>query len=83
MGEPPQSGFAPTDMEAHITNCVLAVIEHPTAEDLCVRYCEGRTDGLRPYTLERFIVARRLAGDCALPKALLGAAQVSEASIWF
>ena len=41
MGEPPQSGFAPTDMEALIKNCGLAVIEHPTAEDLCVRYCEG------------------------------------------
>ena len=59
MGEPRQSGFAPTDMEALIQSRGLAVVAYPTAEDLCARYCEGRTDGLRPYALERFIVARR------------------------
>ncbi len=60
MGEPVQTSFAPIEMEALVTQCGLTVVEHPTADDLFHRYCAGRTDGLRPYTLERLISARRL-----------------------
>jgi O-methyltransferase involved in polyketide biosynthesis len=60
MGEPVQTSFAPIEMEALVTRCGLTVVEHPTADDLFHRYCAGRTDGLRPYTLERLLSARRL-----------------------
>ena len=55
MGEPVQTSFAPDEMEALARRSVLAVIEHPTPEDLFNGYCAGRTDGLRPYTLERLM----------------------------
>src|SRR5262249_17728509 len=60
MGEPVHTSFAPLEMEAFVTHSGLTVVEAPTAEDLFTRYCAGRTDGLRPYTLERLIAARRL-----------------------
>lgn len=64
MGEPVQTSFAPVEMEALVTRCGLTVVEHPTAADLFTRYCTGRPDGLRPYTLERLISARRLPIPC-------------------
>ena len=60
MGEPLQSSFSPREMEELVDACGLSVAEHPTADELRSRYCAGRTDGLRPYTLERLIAARRL-----------------------
>lgn len=60
QGEPVVSGFAPTDMEALITAAGLAVVDHPTSDDLHSRYCAGRSDDLRPYTVERLVAARRL-----------------------
>lgn len=60
MGEPLLTFFAPTEMEALLTHCGLTVAEHPTSDDLSDRYCSGRTDGLRPYTTERLISARRM-----------------------
>jgi methyltransferase (TIGR00027 family) len=59
MREPIISSFSPTAMEALVNQCGLVVEEHPTADELNERYCAGRTDGLRPYTLERLIAARR------------------------
>jgi O-methyltransferase involved in polyketide biosynthesis len=60
MGEPLQSSFSPREMEELVDACGLSVAEHPTADELRSRYCAGRTDGLRPYTLERLIAARWL-----------------------
>ncbi len=60
MGEPVHTAFEPAQMEALLADCGLTVVEHPTADDLCDRYCAGRTDGLRPYSLERLVAARRL-----------------------
>jgi methyltransferase (TIGR00027 family) len=54
------TSFAPAEMEEFLKRCGLEVVEHPTSDDLFDRYCAGRTDGLRPYTLERLISARRL-----------------------
>lgn len=59
MGEPLQSSFSPEEMEKLVARCGLSVAEHPTADELCSRYCSNRTDGLRPYTLERLLAARR------------------------
>jgi hypothetical protein len=51
---------APIEMEALVARCGLTVVEHPTADHLFHRHCSSRTDGLRPYTLERLISARQL-----------------------
>ena len=58
-GEPILTEFSPTAMEQLVRRCGLTVVDHPTTEDLTSRYCTGRSDGLRPYTLERLISARR------------------------
>jgi methyltransferase (TIGR00027 family) len=57
MGEPLQTCFSPADAEALVVRCGLAVVDHPTRDDLCDRYFAGRSDGLRPYTLERLMAA--------------------------
>jgi hypothetical protein len=59
LGTPLRSAFSPTEMEACVARAGLVVVEHPTSDDLCARYCAARTDGMRPYTLERLIAARR------------------------
>jgi len=61
MGEPLQSSFSPDEIEKLVARCGLSVAEHPTADELASRYCSDRTDGLRPYTLERLISARRIS----------------------
>jgi len=59
MGEPLRSSFAPSEIEALVAACGLAVADHPTSEDLCNRYCTARENGLRPsVSLERMLVAR-------------------------
>jgi methyltransferase (TIGR00027 family) len=63
QGEPVMNGFAPTDMEALISAAGLAVVDHPTSDDLHSRYCAGRSDDLRPYTLERLVAARRVSAQ--------------------
>lgn len=60
QGEPIKKSFAPLEMEELIDRCGLTVSEHPTADDLCARYCANRHNGLRPFELERLIAARRL-----------------------
>ena len=55
MGEPFTEPFAPLELEALVTRCGHVVDEHPTAEDLEMRYYAGRKDGLRPYTVERIL----------------------------
>jgi hypothetical protein len=52
-----------------VERCGLTVVDHPTADDLFTRYCAGRRDGLRPYTLERLLgaannPARQPRGRC-------------------
>jgi len=59
LREPIITSFSPAAIEALVNQCGLVVVEHPTADELNERYCAGRTDGLRPYTLERLIAARR------------------------
>jgi len=58
-GEPVLTSFSPTEMENLVCRCGLRVVEHPTTDDMSDRYCAARTDGLRPYTLERLISAGR------------------------
>jgi len=55
MGEPLRSFFAPVEIEALIARAGLVVCDHPTTEDLTARYCAGRSDGLRPFAVERLI----------------------------
>jgi methyltransferase (TIGR00027 family) len=59
-GEPIQNAYSPEAMEELIRVCGLRVIEHPTSDELARRYCAGRLDGLRPYTVERLIAAARV-----------------------
>jgi methyltransferase (TIGR00027 family) len=56
-GEPVRTSFSPSHMEGIVERCGLRVVDHPTADDLFTRYCAGRRDGLRPYTLERLLGA--------------------------
>lgn len=56
-GEPIRTSFSPLHMEAIVERCGLTVVDHPTADDLFTRYCAGRRDGLRPYSLERLLRA--------------------------
>ena len=58
-GEPVRTSFSPSNMEGIVERCGLTVVDHPTADDLFERYCAGRRDGLRPYTLERLLAAAK------------------------
>ncbi len=58
--EPVLTSFTPAEMEELLVRWGLAVAEHPTSHEMFDRYGAGRTDGLRPYTLERLIAACRL-----------------------
>jgi len=60
-GEPILTSFAPNEMQALLEPCGLDVVDHPTPNELYTRYCSGRTDDLRPYTLERLLAARVVA----------------------
>ena len=53
------TAFAPAEMEALVTRSGLTIAAHPTADELAVRYCSARDDGLRPFALERLIACRR------------------------
>ena len=57
-GEPFQPGWPAAEMEQLISRCGLKVVDHPARADLEQRYFAGRTDGLRPYTVETLVTAR-------------------------
>ena len=50
--------LAGIEIERLISRCGLKVVDHPARADLEQRYFAGRTDGLRPYTLETLVTAR-------------------------
>jgi methyltransferase (TIGR00027 family) len=56
-GEHPQSGWSASMAEKLVGSCGLAVVDHPTREDLIERYFAGRSDGLIPYSIESLIAA--------------------------
>jgi hypothetical protein len=58
VGEPLQPGWPVTEIEPLISQCGLKVVDHPARADLEHRYFAGRTDGLRPYTVETLVTAR-------------------------
>jgi methyltransferase (TIGR00027 family) len=64
-GEPVRTSFSPSAMEALLEHHGLTVIDHPTADDLFTRYCSDRCDRLRPYTLERLVLAANKRGERA------------------
>ena len=55
MGEPLRSFFAPEEIEELAARCGLGVREHPTVADLTRRYFAARTDGMRPFAVERLV----------------------------
>jgi O-methyltransferase involved in polyketide biosynthesis len=57
MGEPLRSFFTPEEMADLVGRCGLSVRDHPTTDDLTSRYCSRRTDGLRPFGVERLMCA--------------------------
>ena len=63
QGEPIRSSFSPSEMEAIAARCGFVVAEHPTSRDLAERYCSTRTDGVRPFALERLLALRRPVMD--------------------
>lgn len=62
-GEPLTTFFAPSDIESFVRRCGLEVVDHPTPDDLWLRYFSARTDGLRPYRCERLLAGRVPAGQ--------------------
>ena len=56
-GEPLVSRPSPAEAEALIQGCGLKISQHPTLDDLHGWYFAGRSDGLMPPTLERYIAA--------------------------
>jgi methyltransferase (TIGR00027 family) len=58
LGEPVQPGWPVTEIERLVSQCGLAVVDHPARADLQQRYFAGRTDGLRPYTAETLLTAQ-------------------------
>ncbi len=58
QGEPVVTGFAPTAVEALVAKHGLSLVDHPTSDDLWLRYCADRGDSVRPYTVERLMTAR-------------------------
>ena len=58
VGEPVQPGWPGIEIERLISRCSLKVADHPARADLEHRYFAGRTDGLRPYTVETLVTAR-------------------------
>jgi methyltransferase (TIGR00027 family) len=57
IGEPVKAGWSPAEAERLVQRCGLAVVDHPSREDLVRRYCAGRSDGLRPWTASRLLTA--------------------------
>jgi hypothetical protein len=58
LGEPLQPGWPVIEIERLISRAGLKVVDHPARADLQERYFAGRTDGLRPYTVEALVTAR-------------------------
>ena len=58
VGEPLQPGWSVMEIERLISRCGLKVVDHPARADLEHRYFAGRTDGLRPYTVETLVTAQ-------------------------
>jgi methyltransferase (TIGR00027 family) len=48
LGEPWVSGFDPDELDSQLDGVGLELVENLGPEDLAVRYCVGRTDGLSP-----------------------------------
>jgi methyltransferase (TIGR00027 family) len=58
VGEPLQPGWSVIEIERLISRCGLKVVDHPARADLEHRYFAGRTDDLRPYTVETLVTAQ-------------------------
>jgi methyltransferase (TIGR00027 family) len=58
LGEPLQPGWPGIEIERLISRCGLQAVDHPARADLEQRYFAGRTDDLRPYTVETLVTAR-------------------------
>lgn len=56
-GEPFRSLLTGDEAEELVRSAGLAVVEHPTRDELAERYFAGRPDGLRPSTFERLLTA--------------------------
>jgi methyltransferase (TIGR00027 family) len=56
-GEPVDTFFAPSEAEALVERCGLAVVENLDSEELGRRYFAGRPDGLTPLKFERYLTA--------------------------
>jgi methyltransferase (TIGR00027 family) len=57
-GEGLRTAFEPEEIEALLSRCGLAVVDHPGRDEIIARYFAGRGDGLVPYTCERMLTAR-------------------------
>jgi methyltransferase (TIGR00027 family) len=55
VGEPLQTFFAPDEAEACAARCGLAVLDHPTPDDIRARFLAGRTDGLTAVSFEIYL----------------------------
>jgi O-methyltransferase involved in polyketide biosynthesis len=56
-GEPVITRLDRPDVEALVERSGLQVADHPDHEEWCERYFAGRSDGLRPYTVEAMLTA--------------------------
>jgi methyltransferase (TIGR00027 family) len=56
-GESLREGWQRVEIEEVVTRCGLTVLDHPTRDDLVVRYFANRADGLMPYTAQGLIAA--------------------------
>lgn len=59
-GEPPTTSFTTAALEALVRSAGLDLVAHPTADELAALYFADRTDGLKPYGMERIAAARVL-----------------------
>jgi methyltransferase (TIGR00027 family) len=48
LGEPWVSGFHPDELDSDVRSAGLEIVENLGPPELGARYCDGRTDGLRP-----------------------------------
>jgi methyltransferase (TIGR00027 family) len=57
FGEPPDTTYTEESLRALIERCGLRLIGCPTTAEIEARYFAGRTDGLKPYGMERVAIA--------------------------
>jgi methyltransferase (TIGR00027 family) len=57
FGEPPDTTYTEETLKGLIALCGLKLVDLPSTADIERRYFAGRTDGLKPYGMERVAIA--------------------------